>query len=81
MGRLAGRIVFCTSDGSVGFALAVEPGDEVAIWKGMSCPVIVSKMKDQETEQAHWKMVSIAYVDGMMEGEKYDEKLAKFEVR
>jgi hypothetical protein len=82
MGRLAGRIMSCTSGGSVGFALAVEPGDEVAIWKGMSCPVVVRKMKDQETEQAYWKMVSIAYVDGMMEGEKYDEKkLAKFEVR
>jgi hypothetical protein len=81
-GRFAGRIVFCAENGMSGFALAAQPGDEIALWKGMNCPVIVRKVEDEKTGEEYWKMVSIAYVEGMMKGEEYNEKkLMKLEIR
>jgi hypothetical protein len=81
-GRLAGTTIFRAADEVSGITLAAQPGDEIVVWKGMDCPMVVRKMVDDETGEEYFKMISTAYVNGMMRGEKYDEaQLVRFEVR
>lgn len=61
------RRLFCTSQGSFGFALdSVQAGDEVCVFHGASTPRITRRVEDRSGPT--YRAVSDAYVHGLMHG-------------
>jgi hypothetical protein len=74
MVRSYGRRIATTEDGY--FALVpgnAAIGDEIALLKGARAPIVLRK----HLEDDKWEHIGEAYVEGLMNGEKWDESLCK----
>lgn len=69
---LANSRIFCTSSGLLGLGcVGVQAGDEVAVLKGCSYPVLLRKgqTEDAEEDGDTYQHVGVCYVLGLMAGE------------
>ena len=69
-----GGSIFLTDDGLIGTTVGqLQPGDRVGIWEGIRAPVVLRKPPGTAEERV-WCLVAMAYVEGMMYGEKFREE-------
>lgn len=71
------RAFFKTKNTHLGTGpLAVETGDVVALLAGLSCPIIL-RISGEKEEPNTYKVVGIAYIEGLMQGEAWPENEEK----
>ena len=78
IGRSLGRLPFITSKGHLVVSSEhVQPGDVVALVKGLQVPLILRR----QNNTGKYELISEAYVDGIMDGEAADDsKFASVEL-